>query len=105
MNDLVDRLEVKLIVSGTPYNSYYFERVHEAIDKLPNIAPPDNDFIIKWLAEAFENPCNYGFNQQDIAEFMGENCPEWCDENCGKVSDFECWKKYFEILKSKESEK
>lgn len=78
--------------------------VQTVIINMPEV-PNDEEFIIKWLAEAFENPCNYGFNQQDIAEFMGENCPEWCDENCGKVSNFECWKKYFEVLRSKENER
>lgn len=57
------------------------------------------DFIYNWLAQAFDSPCNYVFNNQDISSFMYEECPNWCEENCGKIPRSECWRKYFEAVK------
>lgn len=49
------------------------------------------DFICKELAEMFSIPCN--FSPQD--EIMLESGK--CENDCGKISDEECWKRYFQI--------
>lgn len=57
------------------------------------------DFIYIWLGQAFDVPCNYTFNGQDISDFMSEECGSWCEEHCGKTPFSECWKKFFEKYK------
>lgn len=64
------------------------------------------DFMIRWLDDKMDVPCNYVLDDVEIDEFMIENAPGWC-EKCEWHSGNDgrsCWKKYFEILKSQEEE-
>ena len=56
------------------------------------------ELLLHWLAQAFGSPCGWTFNKQDIADFIGERDPEFCNKKCG-CSAYECWKKYFELYK------
>ena len=98
MSDLIDRehllSEIAELKKSPWFNEDYLgsklvrkeaiEIVEDlCIKKEPGIAT--DDFIIKWISEAFDSPCNgYRINEQDIAEFMFNNCSEWCNKNCGE---------------------
>ena len=60
------------------------------------------DFIYSWLAEMWEHPCNYGFENEDVATEMHEKCEEWC-EGCDNHTAKDCWKQYLK-MKFAESE-
>ena len=60
------------------------------------------DFIYGWLAEIWDVPCNYGFDEKDVADEMHEKREEWC-EGCNEHDAKDCWKKYLE-MKYEESE-
>lgn len=57
-------------------------------------------FIYEELALIFSAPCNFS----PIDEIMSD-C-EKCREDCGKITDAECWQRYFELryAKCKESD-
>lgn len=61
------------------------------------------DFILHWLADNFDAPCNYNTHVHDVAVFIGEEDEDWCADGCGMHSVFECWKKYFELYKNIDS--
>jgi hypothetical protein len=48
------------------------------------------DFICEELAELFDSPCNY--SPMDEKMFQDS----YCESHCGKITDKECWKRYFE---------
>jgi len=48
------------------------------------------DFICGVLAELFNSPCNFS----PMDEYMLRD--EYCEHHCGKVTDKDCWKRYFE---------
>lgn len=52
-------------------------------------------FICDTLAELFDSPCNFS----PIDETMW--CSEWCADDCGKLTDAQCWLRYFEYLMTK----
>lgn len=45
--------------------------------------------VCKELAQMFESPCDFS----PIDDFMCENGD--CEDCCGKLSDAECWERYF----------
>lgn len=61
------------------------------------------DFICDKIAEYFDSPCNYEFGSLDVAEYMVDKLPEWCDNTCESKCESkkygECWKRFFELLK------
>lgn len=64
------------------------------------------DQICKYIGDAMECPCNYGFNGISVDEFMLENNEEWCDVNCSMFTHKDyapCWKRFFETLAEKEN--
>ena len=56
------------------------------------------DFVISFMAEMFGYPCNYSMNKIDIAEYMCDNCAEWCEKYCNHCSEKECWKKFLKTV-------
>ena len=58
------------------------------------------DILIKYIAEVMDYPCEYGFGDIDVAEFMYDNNPGWCEGNCGsgEITCEDCWRKFFETL-------
>ena len=52
-------------------------------------------FICETLAKDFDCPCNFS----PIDETMW--CSEWCENDCGKLTDAQCWLRYFEYLMTK----
>ena len=57
------------------------------------------DFIYDWLAEMWDHPCNYGFNngndREDVALYMEAQCDDWC-QHCNHHTVKDCWKEYLE---------
>lgn len=59
------------------------------------------DQIIKYISDVMGAPCNYGFGDIQVDEFMYDNNVEWCEEHCSTTKDvsFEaCWRRFFETL-------
>ena len=59
------------------------------------------DQIIKYIDDAMGAPCDYGFGDIQVDEFMNEHNWEWCEEHCpvGENRNFEaCWRRFFETL-------
>ena len=59
------------------------------------------DQIIKYISDAMGTPCNYGFGDIQVDEFMCDNNAEWCEKHCPTTKDvgFEaCWRRFFETL-------
>ena len=48
------------------------------------------EFICELLAEWFDSPCNYSPMDEQMFK------DSYCESHCGKVTDAECWKRYFE---------
>ena len=57
------------------------------------------DFICEKVAEYFDSPCDYEFGSLDVALYMNEKAPDWCETHCDSKKYNECWKKFFELLK------
>ena len=57
------------------------------------------DFICEKVAEYFDSPCDYEFGSLDVALYMNEKAPDWCENHCDSKKYGECWKKFFELLK------
>lgn len=71
---------------------------------LPNVCPKCGakmrmtvDDILQWLADHFEHPCNYTFDDVDVPVFMVEQDPDYCETHCDKHNVKECWRKYLEL--------
>lgn len=68
----------------------------------------DAEHIIKLISKYFEPPCQYEYGDLDAYEFMNDIDPEtgveWCEENCGKVSCYDCWYRFFELVVKAEKE-
>ena len=58
----------------------------------------DIDFICREIAEMFSSPCNYS-PMDEVMLGSGK-----CESDCGKISDADCWKRYFKIRAEMESE-
>ena len=58
------------------------------------------DFICRFLAERFDNPCDYSDDERDYCDIMNED--DWCEQNCGTIDVAECWKRFFELMKARE---
>lgn len=59
------------------------------------------DQIIKYISDSMGAPCNYGFGDIQVDEFMCDNNVEWCEEHCPATNNvnFEaCWRRFFETL-------
>ena len=54
------------------------------------------DFIYDWLAKMWDYPCNYGFENTDVAKEMYDKCGAWC-EDCDIHTAKDCWKKFLEL--------
>ena len=50
------------------------------------------DFICELLAEWFDSPCNYSPMDEQMFK------DNYCESHCGKITDAECWKRYFEKM-------
>lgn len=57
--------------------------------------------IIKYIGAVMDQPCTYGFGELDVAEFMNEYNPEWCEAHCDDENCEACWRKFFETLVEK----
>ena len=68
----------------------------------------DTEHIIKLISKFFEPPCQYEYGDLDAYEFMNAIDPEtgveWCEENYGKVSCYDCWYRFFELVMKAEKE-
>ena len=64
------------------------------------------DFVCKALADWFDEPCNYGFGDVEVALFMisdGDTYrDQWCDSHCDEHDSAECWKRFFQLWKERE---
>lgn len=58
--------------------------------------------IIKYIGAVMDYPCEYSFGDIDVAEFMYEHAPGWCEHNCHLENENatceDCWHKFFETL-------
>ena len=54
------------------------------------------DDLLQWLADHFEEPCNYTFDDVDVWEYIFEHDPDYCEKHCGQEVK-ECWRKYLEL--------
>ena len=68
----------------------------------------DAEHIIKLISKYFEPPCQYEYGDLDAYEFMNDIDPEtgveWCEENCGKISCYDCWVRFLNVLAETEKE-
>ena len=65
---------------------------------------PDVDFICRFLAEHFDVPCGYTFDDVDVPDILpgrGDWCEGWCER---KPDCSSCWKRFFEIWRERTGE-
>lgn len=58
-----------------------------------------DDFILEWLADTFEYPCEYEFGGESVFNVINED-GVFCNDNCG-IPVKDCWKRYFQQLMSR----
>lgn len=56
--------------------------------------------VAKILNQWWDCPCNFRFDEQDVADYMYEKYDDWCEENCDKMMEDStgCWEM---LLKAK----
>lgn len=60
-----------------------------------------SDRVIRLIANFFEPPCQYDYGDLDAYDFINaidENGISWCEENCEKVTCYECWRRFFDLI-------
>ena len=68
----------------------------------------DAEHIIRLIAKYFEPPCHYEYEDIDAYDFCNKVDEEygigWCEENCGKISNYDCWCRFFSLMQKCENE-
>ena len=70
-------------------------------DKGYTDAEKKTDFILHWMTDFLDAPCNYDYaGGFSISNFMLEDGGDWCGDHCDSNNHYQCWKKFFELYQN-----
>ena len=82
------------LIKALNYNRNQYDKGYADAEK-------ETDFILHWMTDFLDAPCNYDYaGGFSIANFMLEEGDDWCETHCTNHNHYQCWKKFFELYQN-----